>query len=306
MYSKHDRVKSLLAGTKSFVADDKSLVDGMNEGRFPGFAMIPEATYHALPGISSSGLSRLEESPAHYKYEKENPTTPTPAMVFGSMVHRSILEPDVFDATYVKEPKIDKRSSAGKDAYSKWLADNVGRVPVDPETMAKAVGMRDAIWNHPDASALLRPGQSELSMIWRDPMSQAVCRGRLDCLSYIDGIGWVIVDIKTTQSARKDDFARTCADFGYHRQAAYYMGGASMILKEKVKAFVFIAIEKSPPYSVVCHSASQDMLDAGSNEVEVLLDTYQKCVGEDLWPDYAGGIQEIDLPDWYMRKKGYK
>lgn len=60
-------------------------------------------TYHALEAVSKSDLDKINRSPAHYKYAKENPTPPTPAMERGTAVHMAVLEPDEFRRHYAPE-----------------------------------------------------------------------------------------------------------------------------------------------------------------------------------------------------------
>ena len=82
-------------------------------------------------------------------------------------------------------------------------------------------------------------------MMWQ--IGETWCRARPDAL---DPNG-LIVDLKTSQDASPDAFARTAATFKYHLQAAWYIDGlhAAGVTPEQT-AFAFVVIEKTPPHSV--------------------------------------------------------
>lgn len=66
---------------------------------------MPPEEYHALPGLSSSGMKDLEVSPFRYWHLHLNPNRPeqeeTPFMTFGSALHCAVLESaDVFTSRY--------------------------------------------------------------------------------------------------------------------------------------------------------------------------------------------------------------
>ena len=49
--------------------------------------------YFDIEALSASGAKLMLKSPAHYRYWKDNPKDPTPAMTFGTIVHALVLEP---------------------------------------------------------------------------------------------------------------------------------------------------------------------------------------------------------------------
>ena len=54
---------------------------------------MPEAEYHALDSLSSTGARRLiaPGCPALFDYERRHPRTPTPAMRLGRAAHRPVM-----------------------------------------------------------------------------------------------------------------------------------------------------------------------------------------------------------------------
>jgi hypothetical protein len=75
--------------------------------------MIPNEVYHALPGISGSNLALLKESNRHLD-NKHLFFATTPALIFGSLVHTMVLEPDEVLDRYVVLPKFEGKVKSGQ------------------------------------------------------------------------------------------------------------------------------------------------------------------------------------------------
>jgi hypothetical protein len=103
--------------------------------------------------------------------------------------------------------------------------------------MALALNMADAVRQHPYAAALLADGKAEQSFWWDDKATGQRCKCRPDWYQ-----GTTIVDLKTCQDASANSFARACATFAYHTQAAHYLNGTF------ADRFVFVAVEKTYPF----------------------------------------------------------
>ena len=57
---------------------------------------MTEKEYREHPAISRSELWKIRESPEIFKYYKENPEEPTPALIFGQAFHKLALQPESF------------------------------------------------------------------------------------------------------------------------------------------------------------------------------------------------------------------
>lgn len=73
---------------------------------------MPEEEYFKLPFFSNSGAGLINIDPLEYwHYSPMNPKCPvrdeSSAMVFGKALHSMILEPEVFEKLYVREPHPD-------------------------------------------------------------------------------------------------------------------------------------------------------------------------------------------------------
>ena len=109
-----------------------------------------------------------------------------------------------------------------------------------------------------------------------------------------------MVDLKTTEDASPAGFSKSCAKYRYHVQAASYSEGYRQITGEYVKAFVFVAQEKTPPYAVATYTLSAESLLEGEIQYNKNLATYTECMLKEKWPAYSDDIEELSLPGWAM------
>lgn len=203
-----------------------------------------------------------------------------------------------------------RRVTLWSDVREEWLMNNGHRIVLSPDEWDQLHRMRDAVMAHPAASALLTgaPGWPELSVYWDDPDTGELCRCRPDFWR-ADGI---IVDVKTTDDASPEGFAKSIANWRYHVQHPYYLDGINHALAQmgkptcehpaSAKAFVFLAVEKKAPYAVAVYMLDAASGQAGREEYRSDLDTYAHCVASGAWPGYGDKVQQIALPDWKLRR----
>lgn len=249
---------------------------------------MSHAAYLELPYISKSGLDYIHQTPAHFKEYKENPPKETPALEFGRAFHEALLLPGQFERNYIMAPDLDRRTRAGKEAWAAIA--QTERTPLKPEIYDQILGMVDSVRRHPEAKSMIDHGETEISCVWRDPGQDVLCKCRPD-LILPSGI---IVDIKTTKDASLNAFMRSIAKYRYHVQAAFYLDGISTF--EKVDKFVFIAVEKSPPYGVAVYALDEGAIDKGMSDYRKDLETYATCLRANRWPGYPTDIMNISLP----------
>jgi hypothetical protein len=256
---------------------------------------MDEATYHARPEISSGFVrTLLQRSPADARAEAEEPAAETPALVVGRAVHARILEPESFAERFAIAPKVDRRTKAGKEAWAAFCGAHPDAAHLSESDGELIEGIAEAIEGHPLASALLRNGDPELSGFWIDPETGVNCRCRFDWLRS-DRTG---VDLKTTTDASPDAFQRSIAKYGYHVQAAWYAMGYQAITGEALTDFVFLCVEKAPPYAVGLYRIDSAALELGARQARLALRTIADCQARDHWPAYAERVEPISVPEW--------
>lgn len=196
------------------------------------------------------------------------------------------------------------------DVLAEWTENNPGRIVLSPEVWEQIHAMRDAVMAHPAARAVLT--------IMND----------------------VIGDLKTTEDASPEGFAKSMANYRYDVQAPYYLDGVKKALEQGKcippvegasemsvywvdeatgvlcrcrpdwwrgypKNFVFIAVEKKPPYAVGVYVLDSASTDIGRAIYQHDLQVYAECLASDKWPGYGDLVQTINMPTWHANKNSH-
>ena len=257
---------------------------------------MPNAEYHASHAISKSGLDKIARSPAHYQAAKEEAAESTDARAFGAAFHDYILLPEVFQAAYTVLPEdFNGRTKDGK-ALIESIKES-GQIVLKPEWVEAIKGMAAAVAAHPKAAALLTGGQPEVSIFWQDQDTGIDCRCRPD---YIHPSG-IIVDLKSTIDASAVAFSKSCANYRYHVQDAFYSEGFYQATETWPRGFVFIAVEKTAPYAVACYTLDDAAKERGRELYQQDLHTLQAAQAANAWTAYSNQIETLSLPAWAIR-----
>ncbi len=313
----------------------------------PGiFSGMSEEDYFALHAVSNSRLQPLLKSPAHCKYAMDHPSEPTSAMILGSAVDTLVFSPELFRDRFdvalqcsaltqklVRCSKMGTRRLSSRKIWPEGCPDGVpedlvqwfcsthsqnianydyaqDQIEVLSQDQADiAYAMARSVLNHPGASVLLHSCEEfQLSLVWRE--NNLLCKGRLDGLSTELK---TVIDLKKCQDASPEAFARSIATYGYHRQGAMYLRGATYHGID-VKNYVIIAVEESPPHAVALYTLTERRDDGrqsgicpspveyGNTELLRLLDLYERCEATGKWPGYAAEPVPISLPVWVMQR----
>jgi PDDEXK-like domain of unknown function (DUF3799) len=253
---------------------------------------LTNAEYHdRTDSVSKSMLDKIRKAPACLRaYLDGDRPEPTPAMQFGTAAHTAVLEPEKL----VCAPKCDKRTKAGKEAAEDFAAEYAGRdvVIVDPDTRDTVRAIADSVWRHPVAARILAQGEPELSAF--GIVEDVRCKARPD---WWDSKLGVVCDLKTTTDASPSGFARSVANYRYHIQAAFY---TDVMAADgfPIESFVFIAVEKTPPYLVGVYVLDTEALDIGREEYQRDLALYRECMEIGIWPGLSERLELITLPRW--------
>lgn len=253
-------------------------------------------TYHAdRSAVSSSQLKLILRSPLHFQHGLQAPHIETPAMRIGTAIHTALLEPERFRNIYRVAPE-KGRSAADKLAFANYVVAHPDKVLISRSEMDMVEAVQQTVARHQLASKLLRMGQAETSIFWHDPETAIRCKCRPDLLVS----PWLILDIKTTEDASEEAFMRSCAQYHYDLSAAMYREGVWHATKKSLD-FVFLAVEKKPPFAVALYRASDRFLQHGDMLFRRTLSTLKDCRQAASYRGYQpdGVISEIDLPRWY-------
>lgn len=263
---------------------------------------VPEDAYHAHASASSSFLRTLTgRSPAHARAALLEPREDTPALVLGRGIHARALEPETYPQRFAVAPKVDRRTKAGKEAWAAFTEAHPGAVILSESDGELVNAIGEAVDAHPLASVILSGGVAELSGFWTDPETGVPCRIRPDYARPGDAL---LVDLKTTTDASPREFARAVYRYGYHVQAAFYAMGFEAIEGRPLSDFLFIAVEKAPPYAVGVYRLDDEALSVGRATVRKALATYAACLASGHWPGYSASVEPVTLPAYAFAMEG--
>ena len=262
---------------------------------------LENADYHRHSAVSKSHLDQVARSPLHYWARYLDPNRvepePTPAMLVGSAVHTHVLELDQWDARYVTAPEgIDRRTKAGKAEWDAFTTAAGKRTVLAKADAEQVMRMGHAVFAHPAAAMLLAmPGKAETTWMWTDEATGLQCKCRPDWLTDDHSL---IIDLKTTEDASPAGFRKSIANWRYHVQAAWYLGGLAQATGTCPDQFIFIVVEKKPPHAVAVYAADVEIIVAGTKQARLDLDTLAVCKAANAWPGYSDQIETISLPPW--------
>lgn len=263
---------------------------------------IPFEDYIRASGINASGLKKILRSPAHYQATFTDPEEPTESLVFGKWMHLRILEPELFAARAVYQPKLRKNRKVEKEALAEWEASLSPDAIVIPECWEGVLErMADRVYAHPAARRLLERGVREGTFFWTDPETGLLCKGRPD---FVSATG-IIVDLKSTIDARKDAFAAAMWRYRYDVQAAHYAAGAEVTGLATGKEYAFMVVEKEPPYEICVYACAMpsageagSVLGLGTQWRTEAMRIYKRCRETGIWPGYSQRYEPIEMPRW--------
>lgn len=249
---------------------------------------LSDADYFAHPALSHSDTKLLLDSPARYRYLKDNPDRPYRAeFEFGHVVHELALGKgggiEVIDAA-------DWRTKDAKAARDQALAD--GLSPILATDYHDAVRAVNAMREHPLAAKILdHLDHAEVAAIWDD--------GDVQRKAKLDGVyGRFGIDVKTTGDASTDAFGRSAGKFHYYSQDAWYRDAMRACFGIDDPKFLFLVVEKYPPYLTNVIELDPYAVELGARRNRAAIDLYRRCRDTDEWPGYGTGINQAQLPRW--------
>jgi len=257
---------------------------------------VPENIYRAAKDWAASDLKSVIdyglEATYIRKFGKDNPPkVATPAMKFGSMIHKFILEHSDFNKCYGLLD--DKRSKVGK--AKALVMQEQGVQTYTSAELDTLIGIEQSIYKNDFCGEILNKssGKAEQSFWWTHRETGLPCKARCD---YV--VDDMVIDLKTTGEggANPDKFTRSIVNFHYHLQAAHYLQATG------AKRFIFIAVEKTHPYSVGVYQLSQNFIEKGYELQEQTLQEILEATTSKFWRGYTNacpdGIQTLTPPKW--------
>lgn len=250
--------------------------------------------YLAIDAISNTAMGAAAKSMKHFHAAK--PLERQKALVLGNMIHTARLEPDKFAERYAVcpdfandpgnctasgSPSTSKATGFVKQRTAEFIAEaeTIGKEVVDHHWHQEMLAIVKALYEDDDANELFNAnGPFEITLVWTDPETGLLCKGRKDKLCPDDG---KFGDLKSTADILK--FERSFTDFDYARQMAHYRAGYAVLTGELLTPWIS-AVEKCSPYCVHTAPVDDESLDWGEAEQQRLLRQIADCKESDKWP----------------------
>ena len=259
--------------------------------------------YHGTKALSKSSMDELLRCPARFKVTFDamgsGDHDQTEAMLCGSLFHAMTLEPDTVSDRYHRRIH-DGSTKAGKEEAA--FARDKGLELVRAGMWDECAAMSKAARAHPLFIAASRSGTfiTETSIYWHE--GPVPCKARIDLITELPMFGRCVVDLKSTQDASPSAIAKSVYNYGYHRQAAWYLRALSAA-GLPAQAFILLFVEKAAPYVVSAYNVSEAAQGVALNEIRYSVDLFKDCSASGVWPGYTSDIiTEIDLPEWAYRR----
>ena len=267
----------------------------------PGRAILtdlPEQQYHGTKAlISKSSLDIAARSLYHYRHSLDvHEDQDADALRIGHAFHVATLEPDLLYSKVIVMPDFGPmQSSKNRALRDDWIETEAAhKTWLKEHEFDRVCAMRDAVHRHPAARTVMRNGRAEVTGLWTDPETGLRCKSRADWLSAMNG---VFVDLKSARDASPGAFRRAAAENRYHVQDAFY----SRAFEENgvhIQNFVFVVVEKEPPYAVAVYQLDDTARLKGEELYMSELRALREAIDTDRWPGYGDAVMDLSLPGW--------
>ena len=221
--------------------------------------------------LSHSSFNAFCKSPKHFIDYKMKKFESTDAMNFGSMVHALILEPERFEMDFAIAPRVDRRTTAGKDEWAFFCEENEGKTIVKNEDYQNAKAMQGAIFNNPASKNLIfQIEESEQSASWE--------YGGFKWRGIKDGVGEsIVIDLKVMADATPKKVYYKILEMCYHRQGCHYTRLSGLDNHD----FYIIAIDRA--CNICTYRITNEIMDKAEREIDFYLMHFQKCALLNEW-----------------------
>ena len=263
-------------------------MDGLTKG-------ISNAEYHGSDLLSRSTASALlTTSPQKVRWERENPRPSSSALVMGGCFHSMVLEPECLDVEYAEKPTEKDGKSPLTKYYKETFAEMQEERPdaqwLKADEWKTCLGMADAVLSNPVYTHYASDIDAIAEGTGYFDYNGASCKVRPD--QYISE--GTIIDLKSTQDASEAGFRKSVRNFKYDFQTAWYME-AMRALGLPARQFIFVCVEKSPPYLTATYTLTASEIDRQKPRMQKACEIWATCMETGVWPGYPEEVVTLDL-----------
>lgn len=250
--------------------------------------------YFEVKALSNSSMKYLLQSESAFLWHLNNPKKPTPAMEFGTMVHKYLLEQQSFWADYVLIPDKPenangsaRRDSAEYLAYKEWKETTPeldGKKPISINEI-NTIGIMADNFKQKLSEERVNIDLVEQEIFWTEfeetTLSDVPLKAKLDG---IDTNTNTIIDIKTIDNLNDYTIISAIKNMQYYRQEAMYRVALTQLrstshsfdinVKPESIDFLFFFIEKNAPFDCRVVRLAPDYVEYGFAEMQMLITKY--------------------------------
>ena len=241
----------------------------------------------------------------------------TAAMRIGTAFHTLVLEPEKFNDRFVVIPKVSFATKEGKLIKEKYAdcvflndkertSDEGRQIVINEEDYDELLKLKNGLLYDFDGAELEakrlldQSGDCECVVLFTH--LNIPCKCKID--KFLKE-SLHILDVKTCQSSKVEDFQKTVFDYGYFIQAAFYKL-AFWCLAEITVKFSFLAVEKTEDVYLSQVFNTDEWDGAGQALIDFYLPIAYKAMQDKKYSGYMkqdrNKNMSIPVPGWIDRK----
>jgi hypothetical protein len=233
-------------------------------------------TYFSHEALSNSGIKQILKSPRKFRYWTDTEKADSSDFRIGRALHNIVLEPE--------RPRIllyDQTQTFQSKAGQAFLAANPDSICLTADEYATVSGMAESIASNHSVSRLIASCPVREAEIYGQELTAF---GPIKSKAMVDAMSsGLILDLKTTRDD-PGDFLWTGKRFGYDIQAAWYRHMAYTHVDGNMREFVFIVVEKNPPYEIALYQTKPETFEKGWEKCAEGIEAYGQCMSLNRWP----------------------
>tara|TARA_R110000744_G_scaffold18096_1_gene48720 strand:+ start:1620 stop:2399 length:780 start_codon:yes stop_codon:yes gene_type:complete len=216
--------------------------------------------------VTNSMLGLLNKSPQHLLQYMQGAKQESKALDIGKAFHTMVLEPSKLDDDVVV---FEGKARRGK-VWDEFSLENSDKTIVSTSEWNMINNMSNVLFENKEAMSFINSSNHEVVEVWEDLNLGVSCKGKADMVINLYDNKKVLIDLKTTRDSSVEAFKRSAYNYGYDRQAAFYLDGFD------ADEFWFVVIEKESPYRVGIYQASEEFISRGRDKNLNLLKSYKE------------------------------
>jgi len=259
-------------------------------------------TYYDYPAVSASGINLMLISP--FVYWKHSPYNPdkipdqdSDEKLLGRLTHILVLESrSLLDERYLIIPegmRRDKRTQVYQELMQEAQTNDQILVPYN--VVCEAEELAENLLLNPIARQIMQECTFESpALVEKDGLK---CKIKRDMRR-----NGLIIDYKTTTAITKAAYWKSCADYGYHRAAAWYLDIDEIERGERARGFMHIVQNKKYKDLIGFPVFTEEMIKLGTVENDFAFAEIKQRLQSGNWAEWPQKIISAEFPDWYKVK----